>query len=271
MRSLSKVIKVTEYREEKARRHLLLPLHPPKRVEDQTDHLPSPAVTEEEGKRAAEQERLRMLKQAEEEVARLYREAEEKVKRLMEEEHIKLEKEREKIYQGAREEGFQAGWEEGVKKGEEEAKGRYESLISQAEELLLDAEKEAKRRIKESEEELLLLSIQIAEKILHFTLKRDEDAFLAMVKEAILQNDERHEITLRTNPSSYIYLKSRLSTLKEMISDQAKLILLPDPKIEENGVVIQTSTGNLDARLSSQLEEIKAALLQACRRGEEDE
>lgn len=271
MRSLSKVIKVSQYQIEKHWRELSLPPLTIGNEPDDEEENPVEvsAVPIKESLQDVLDMRAEILREAEKEAEARREAALEEIHRMREEEMGKVNREKEELYRSAREEGFKQGFEEGLKKGIEEGKKRMENVIANAEEVLIRANREAKRMLRESEEELLHFAVYIAEKIIHRELKEKSETYLDIIKGALLHNEEIHEITLKVHPEQYLFLNNQLSTLNEMVSSQTRIIILPDPNIEPYGVVIQSSKGRLDARITSQLEEIRVALLEACRREEE--
>lgn len=270
MRSLSKVIKVSQYRTESNWRQLRLP-DLSIRMEEMNSLAESGTkedLPEEQGDRQAliELERMRILREAEDQAEARLKEAEEEINRLRKETVQKWEEEKKAIFQKANEEGYKEGYEAGFEQGIQEGEKSLAGRIAQAEGILTEASLEARRMKRESEEELLQLSVQIAEKILRHTLEENRELFLEIVKGALLLNEETHEITIRVHPERYLFLKSRTFLLDEMISNQTKVMILPDLHVDPDGVILQTSKGKLDAGIASQLEEIRNGLIEAFRK-----
>ncbi|MNI54060.1 flagellar assembly protein H [compost metagenome] len=54
-----------------------------------------------------------------------------------------------------------------------------------------------------------------------------------------------------------------------MIDSQAELQILPDPTVQDKGCVIRSSYGSVDARIDTQLVEIKKELLRITQQTED--
>jgi flagellar assembly protein FliH len=46
------------------------------------------------------------------------------------------------------------------------------------------------------------------------------------------------------------------------VDSEAELVIVPDATVDEGGCVVRTSFGSIDARIDTQLSELKAALME---------
>lgn len=182
-----------------------------------------------------------------------------------------MEQEREQIHSAAQEEGYRIGYDAGYSSGMNEGLHQYESSIEQVTKWIQQAEIDRKKRIDQSEPFLLDLTIDIAKKVIQRELLTDPHTIIQMIKETLKYTSELKEVTLAVHPSDYALVRSRSDELKSLISSQANLIVIPDHSITEGGSIVRTSLGTLDARVDTQLEEIKQALLEAIEGSEIDE
>ncbi len=104
------------------------------------------------------------------------------------------------------------------------------------------------------------IALDIAQKILKKQIDTDSSAMINMIKD-ILNDINRHEtrITLKVRAEDVEAIKSHFNELFPEGLFDAKISILPDKSITEGGVVLETSNGIVDARISTQLEILKNA------------
>lgn len=114
------------------------------------------------------------------------------------------------------------------------------------------------------EPELLKLAVRIAEKILHQELNEHQDYVLTTVKSAISQLRDKKNIKIRINPSDYEFLRTHKEELVSTFDGVSSLEVIEDRRVDQGGCVIESANGDLDARVSTQLEQVERALLEEC-------
>ncbi len=182
-----------------------------------------------------------------------------------------IDEESNRLYSKSKEEGYQEGYQFGLSEGTKEAHNLYNDYIDHASSIIKQAEVDRRKRIEQTEPFLVELSVEIARKIIRHELNFDQQLLLQMVKETLKLSSELKEVTLAVHPDDYDLIRSRMDELKSLISSQANLILLPDHSVTSGGCMVRTSLGTLDARVDTQLEEIKVVLLDAIKGSEIDE
>ncbi|MCP8616523.1 flagellar assembly protein FliH [Salirhabdus salicampi] len=167
------------------------------------------------------------------------------------------EREQEQLKQEAQE----LGYTEGYKAGKEEALAHYRSKIDEANSIVNMAKKEAMTTVESSEETILNLGIQVAEKIVHSTIERNEEAFLHIVKAAIKCVKDHPNISLYVHPTQYEHVLSHETELKNIVESNASFAIYPIVDlVEESSCVIETPLGKVDASVDTQLTELKKKL-----------
>jgi len=146
--------------------------------------------------------------------------------------------------------------ESGRREGREEAAARVEEALA----LLNEAVKERKKIIKDSEGELLRLSLKIAEQIIRSEVSLHRDVSLNIVSEAIGRVSDREQIIVRVNREDAEYLKRYKDRLAGMIDGVKSFSIIEDANIEPGGCVIETNLGFIDARIATKLKAIEEAL-----------
>lgn len=205
----------------------------------------------------AEEIAKKLIEDVKQQIQQQKRQAEEEIQKWWE------EKEREclDIKERARTEGFETGIRDGKKVGQASAEKEYEDIIKQAHSLYHRAYEEKGRIIEEAEPFLIKLSTEIAKKIIMCELETKPDLVLGIAQHLILRAKEREALTLSVHPQDFGLVQNQRTQLVTLVNDQVDLRILPDPSVDQGGCILRTSQGSLDARIDSQLEEIKAALL----------
>jgi flagellar assembly protein FliH len=141
-------------------------------------------------------------------------------------------------------------------------------MIVNAKAIIEHATEIKQQMIQEAEPFLIELSCSIAEKIIERQLSLEPEWMIASIRKVLQRKREQGVISLCVSPSQFAFVQDFREELLLAIDSQAELQVLPDPSVGEFGCVVRSSFGSIDARIDTQLEEIKEALLQLFRRGE---
>ena len=107
------------------------------------------------------------------------------------------------------------------------------------------------------EEELVELAIQIAKKIVAREVTIDREVALTLVKVSLAKLHNRSIAEVHLNPEDHEFVKNRL----DQLNFRGKIDLVEDKSIAIGGCLIHTETGDIDARIESQFDEISHGLL----------
>lgn len=145
---------------------------------------------------------------------------------------------------------------EGFKKGLEEAQKTVFEL-KEAIEGFFEYKEQLYAKLSE---DILDISIEVAEKIIKREVEVDETILYGIVEDA-LKNlaKEENKIILKVSPTDVEYTKEIVPELLSSGQFEAKIFVSGDPEVEEGSAVIETSNGIIDANISTQLELIKEA------------
>jgi flagellar assembly protein FliH len=148
--------------------------------------------------------------------------------------------------------GFQQGQDAQAKQHETEVRPLVERLTE-----TLAAFAELRTRVRrESEQELVELSIAIAKRVLHRELTLDPETVHGLVKVAFERVGARELKRVRVHPSHGNLVQS----LVEKACPDRRVEVVADPAMGPGDVVFETERGDLDASVDSQLEEIRRGL-----------
>jgi flagellar assembly protein FliH len=217
------------------------------------------AMLREQILRDAEAEAEERVRQAAEKAERMKREAEEMIERWWQERRAAdLE-----ITESARQAGYEQGYAEGRAEAEEAVRREWTDRLSEAKALLENAYRMKEQIIQEAEPFLIELSVAIAGKIVDHELERSPEWVIELIRKTLARRREQGVVTLCVAPDQLAFVLAARDELEMAVDSQAELQIVPDPTVTDRGCVIRTSFGSIDARVDTQLEEIKRALLQA--------
>lgn len=174
--------------------------------------------------------------------------------------------EAERILKRAKEEGFQLGKREGLEAARAEALEAAKREVRPVVEAFRRAAEEIcslrERIMKEAEGDVVSLAIGVAELILQQPVKADPQVVVAQIRKAISVLGDEDEVVVKLNPVDLKVAKSHIGSVLPA-SNPMKLSLVPDKSVDRGGCVLECKRGMVDARIATQLDRAKAALLQA--------
>ena len=157
------------------------------------------------------------------------------------------------IMENAREEGFKIGYDEGYN----QSKAEGDSIIEQALSVREAWHKERSTLLRDSENEIVSLVLEITEKILNKKLDEDKNYIEGLVKSAVLKMTQVTHFTLRVAPEDYhhaISIKPMILAMTEKIED---IEIRQDIHLKKGSCVVDSEAGSIDSGIWTQYEQIK--------------
>lgn len=135
-----------------------------------------------------------------------------------------------------------------------------EKAVTEFEQNLLDVREIRERVWRETEQDLLRLSVRLTEKILGREIKSDKKAIIDIVTAALQNARQQEKLTVRVNPSDLPIIEKEVENLTR--TGRVRFMdFLADPRVSEGGCLIESEVGTIDARLETQLRVLERALL----------
>ena len=191
-------------------------------------------------------------------------EAQEKKRILLEEAQTRIEAEAAAALNAAKEqgsrEGYDAGYQDGLKTAQEEQRQAILEANAQAEKTIADARADKLNYLVEAEGQIADLVLDIANKILPQHFIDVPQVILPLVRKAIMKIKDQPEVIIRVSPDQYDLLLLAKNEFKSLLEGQGTLEVKSDESLSISDCVLESPAGNVDARLSVQLEAIKAAV-----------
>jgi flagellar biosynthesis/type III secretory pathway protein FliH len=157
---------------------------------------------------------------------------------------LSVEEQARKVFDDAYAEGEKAGHEMGMRRAELVAK-RLEKQLNEVVAFKQALEKKYERLAVD-------LALLFAEAVVLRECAGNREILAGMIKKALEACEERGEIVVRVRSEDLRYVEG-------IGPDNVRLIA--DDALKEPGFVIETSLGDIDGRISSQIEELKNALV----------
>ena len=205
------------------------------------------------------------LRQATEEAERVKEEAQSQIDAWWEERR----KQDEQLVESTRSDSYETGYREGMARAEQEIKEAYERKIAEAESVLRQAYQAKEQLIQEAEPFVVSLSCAVAEKIIQKQLSVEPEIVLELARKTLSRKRESGTITLCVSPEQFAYVHAAREELSLAVDSQAELQIIPDSSVNDGGCVVRSALGSIDARIDTQLTEIKKALMQVAVQHEE--
>lgn len=221
------------------------------RVDEETKRLTAEML--EDAKEFAEKQ----VREASEEAERMLKEAREQIDSWWQEQR----QQDEHLIEAMRSQGFQQGFDEGKVQAELDLQVQIEQMMKEAQEVLQEAYVAKDQIIQEAEPFLVDLACGIAEKVIDKQLTVEPDHTLELIRQNLSRKREQGMIALCVAPEQFAFVQAAREELSLSIDSQAELQILPDATVKDKGCVIRSSFGSVDARIDTQLSEIKKELI----------
>lgn len=207
----------------------------------------------------------RQVREAGDEAERMLQEAREQIATWWEERRLQDDH----LIDAIRSEAYQQGYEEGSDKAKEELQMYMNQKMEEAQVVLNDVFEAKEQIIQEAEPFLVELSSAIAEKVIDHELSADPELMIELIRKNLARKKEQGVITLCVSPKDFSFVQAAREELSFAIDSQAELKILPDATVKDKGCVIRSAFGSVDARIDTQLSEIKKELVRVALDGEE--
>jgi flagellar assembly protein FliH len=217
-----------------------------------------------------------ILRDAEETAQKILQEATELAEQVKQQALTEIERwweekrrEAEELFQKAMAEGKEQGFAIGHEEGRQLALQEEQATVQAARDVLTAAYAEKEKIIAEAEPFLVELSMEVAKKVIGKELSTCPEAVLEIARRVLRRSRVHGHITVCVNHHYFDFLQEHRTQLLELLDGQAELSIYPDHTVHDGGCVIRTPLGSVDARIDTQLSEIKQVLLEIARGSEE--
>jgi flagellar assembly protein FliH len=159
--------------------------------------------------------------------------------------------------------GKALGFEEGRLQGYHET----EALLKDASRIVEQARQERVEIMEHCEKDILELALAVATRVIHTEITINQDIVLAVVKDAIRKAKDQERVVIRVNPIDFETVAAEKQTLQTLLGREMGMDIRGDLGVDSGGCVIETDYGTIDARIDTQLDTVKKALLGMVKHG----
>ncbi|MDR1803445.1 MAG: flagellar assembly protein FliH [Treponema sp.] len=193
-------------------------------------------------------------RRAEDEAKKITAEAAERVKQMEAESRATLDNERKDALDQGHTEGREAGYVEG--------KAEVERLIQRTQTVLQRAQDKRTEILQETEQEIINLVLIIARKVVKAITESQRTVIISNVIQALRKVKGRGNIIIRVNLADLKLTTAHTKDFISLVEGAKSLQVVEDSTVDEGGCVIETDFGEIDARITSQLGELEAKILE---------
>ncbi|WP_373584799.1 flagellar assembly protein FliH [Borreliella afzelii] len=149
------------------------------------------------------------------------------------------------------------GREEGYSKGYESGFEDFDKLMRKFHSIIASLIAERKGILESSSGQIVNLVMQIAIKVIKRITDSQKDIVLENVNDALKRVKDKTQITIRVNLDDLDIVRHKKSDFISRFDVIENLEIIEDPNIGKGGCIIETNFGEIDARISSQLDKIE--------------
>ncbi len=167
------------------------------------------------------------------------------------------------IESDAYEKGFAQGEKDGLEMGTKKNEKDLENIHG----ILKDLIDEKINIVKKYEEEILQLIDLVARKVVETTVSINSGAVKETILKALMLAIDRSEITVRISPDDFDYVKEIKPDFFEKIDGLKSITITSDASVSHGGCYVETTFGDIDARLEKQLDKISESIRNVFKEG----
>lgn len=160
-------------------------------------------------------------------------------------------------YQKGYSDGVAKGLAEGEKAGFESAAKKNEPVLKSFQEALLQLQNLRQETYQRIEREVVDLALAIARKVICREVELNREVIVCVAREALAKIEDPGKIRIKMNPSDLQFLEQAKYRLSDLIAHIDNATLIAEDSIQSGGCVIETNSGEIDARVEAQLRAIE--------------
>ena len=153
------------------------------------------------------------------------------------------------------------GYNEGFNEGKNEALRLTEDSVKNILKAANSIEQFKNILYEDVKADVIDLTLNIAQTIIKQIVFTNYDALRVIIADAINKASETINFTIYLNTLDYNAINKNPDLIKNFIAKETNIEVLPDPNILPGDVIVKTDFGEIDARITSQIEQIKKAFM----------
>jgi flagellar assembly protein FliH len=154
------------------------------------------------------------------------------------------------LLQETRKKAAEEGREAGFSQGKEEV----ERLVGRLQVIMGAAIDQKKNIIENTEKQLIDLVLLVARKVVKVISETEKKVVVENLKEALKKVGKESEIAIRVNTADLGLTTKHKKTFISMVEELKNVRIEEDSRVDPGGCIIETSFGDIDARIQTQLQ-----------------
>ena len=155
---------------------------------------------------------------------------------------------------------LQDAWNEGYHAGRAEVIGQVTGTLSMIEHMVTAMAEEIAQLPERLAPEVTGMALEVAARIVRAELSVRPERVAEVVRGAIRRASDRERMVVHVNPADLDVVRDASASFTAQIGGITRLDVVDDPRIPSGGCVVETGSGDIDARLSSQFTRLAEAL-----------
>jgi flagellar biosynthesis/type III secretory pathway protein FliH len=164
------------------------------------------------------------------------------------------------LEEAARLQGYDMGREQGYAAGMAAAETAMADSLQRLSVLLGGIHENHTVFYRAAERQVVDLALQIAQKVVEREVENMPDLAVNVIRAALEEMDARTAIRVRVNPDDAELLQRRWAQVVPPGVGPERVELQPDERVQAGGGIVETTHGQVDAQLSTKLEQLGNAL-----------
>jgi len=206
-----------------------------------------------EAKRITDEAQVIKL-QAEAEAKQIIAQSEARAKDIELEMKQSIDAERKAAHEESRESGKAEGYAEG--------KAEVDRLIERTQTVLERAQDKRAEILGETEKQIIDLVLLIARKVIKVISENQRNVIISNVIESLRKIKSKGDIIIRVNLADLKLATEHKEDFIRLVEKPQSLQIVEDTSVDSGGCIIETDFGEIDARISSQLNEMENKILE---------
>ena len=156
------------------------------------------------------------------------------------------------VHDKAYSKGYEAGLANGMKTVDE--------LINRLESDMAAITADRQAAIDSIEPQMLKLCIESVEKIIRHEVKTNPRVILRTIKSCLRRIKDTNDVHIRVNPSEVAEVRAKRDELRSISEGVPGINIIDDRRVSPGGCIIESTTGDFDARIETQVDQISKKL-----------
>jgi len=162
---------------------------------------------------------------------------------------LKIEQQMQREKEASAKNGYDEGYRKGLETGHREA----QEVVNNFAGLIKDATNQREVLYEEARGKILELVVLIAHKVTCEAARIDPDVTAAIINNTIDKLVDKTHIKVKVHPDHLPIIERQIDRFKGDSTIVKEIIIEPDRRVRHGGCFIETPTGDIDARVESQL------------------